>query len=110
MLLAHFPRVRMHVGVLRNAKPASRSGVAAMSEPLEQKGIDSLVAETAAVLGRRVLGREPTPEEAAALNSIFGAAAQALAEGFIQRLADHVLAERREETIEEFFEDKVKAD
>ncbi len=81
-----------------------------MSEPEEQQGIDQLVADGAAALGRQVLGRDPTPQEAAALKTIFRATAQALSDGFIQRLADHVLAERREESIEEFFESKVKAD
>jgi hypothetical protein len=44
------------------------------------------------------------------MKTIFNAAAQALSEGFIQRLANHVLAERREESIEEFFEDNLKTD
>ena len=64
----------------------------------------------ALAIGRAVLGRELTPEEVDAMKSIFQAAAQALKEGFIQRLARHVQAERKEETIEEFFEDQVKAD
>jgi hypothetical protein len=61
-------------------------------------------------IGRRILGRDLTPAEAIAMNAIFTAAAQALSEGVIERLANHVVAERREETIEEFFEDKVKTD
>jgi hypothetical protein len=56
------------------------------------------------------LSRDLNPEEAEAMQTIFSAAAQALSEGFIQRLATHVLAERRDETIEEFFEDKLKTD
>ncbi len=44
------------------------------------------------------------------MKTIFSAAAQALSEGFIQRLAKHVLAERRDESIEEFFGDKLKTD
>jgi hypothetical protein len=81
-----------------------------MPDPQADQVIDQLVTSSATALGRQVLGRELTPEEAAALRTIFRAASQALSEGFIQRLADHVLAERREESIEEFFESKVKAD
>lgn len=81
-----------------------------MPEPQEQQGIDKIVADGAAAFGRQVLGRELTAEETGALQTIFRATAQALADGFIQRLADHVLAERREESIEEFFESQVKAD
>jgi hypothetical protein len=61
-------------------------------------------------LGRKVLGRDLTAEEAEAIKTIFQAAAQALTHGFIRRLADHVLAERRDETLEEFFEGQVKTD
>ncbi|MGC8639980.1 MAG: hypothetical protein ACP5XB_08910 [Isosphaeraceae bacterium] len=81
-----------------------------MPEPQEQQGTDKLVADAAAAFGRQVLGREPTAEQLGALKTIFRAAAQALADGFVQRLADHVLAERGEESIEEFFENQVKAD
>jgi ribosomal protein S7 len=49
-------------------------------------------------------------DEAEAMRTILQAAAQALSHGFIRRLADHVLAERRDEAIEEFFEGKVKTD
>jgi hypothetical protein len=64
----------------------------------------------ALAIGRKVLGRDLTSEEAEAMKTIFQAAAQALSHGFIRRLADHVLAERRDEAIEEFFEGKVKTD
>jgi hypothetical protein len=64
----------------------------------------------ALAIGRKVLGRELTADEAEAMRTIFQAAAQALSHGFIRRLADHVLAERRDESIEEFFEGKVKTD
>jgi hypothetical protein len=81
-----------------------------MSDAEGQKAIEQFVSESASALGLQVLGRALTPEEAGAMKAIFRAASQALADGFIQRLADHVLAERREEAIEEFFESKVKAD
>jgi hypothetical protein len=81
-----------------------------MPEPQEQQRIDQLVVDSAAAFGRQVLGQDPTAEQLGALTTIFRATAQALSEGFIQRLADHVLAERREESIEEFFENQVKAD
>ena len=64
----------------------------------------------ALAIGRKVLGRELTADEAEAMRTILQAAAQALSHGFIRRLADHVLAERRDESIEEFFEGKVKTD
>jgi hypothetical protein len=81
-----------------------------MPDPQAEQVTDQLVTSSATALGRQVLGRELTADEAVALRTIFRAASQALSEGFIQRLADHVLAERREESIEEFFESKVKAD
>ena len=72
--------------------------------------IEQIVEACSTAIGRKVLNRDLTPEEAEALNTIFSAAAQSLSDGFIQRLSTHVLAERREETIEEFFEDKLKTD
>jgi hypothetical protein len=78
--------------------------------PQPQPTIDQVVEGCSTTIGRKVLSRDLTAEEAEALKTIFSAAAQALSDGFIQRLADHVLAERREETIEEFFEDKLKTD
>ncbi|MFO0888478.1 MAG: hypothetical protein U0790_04940 [Isosphaeraceae bacterium] len=83
-----------------------------MTEPRrEDEGtLEQIIEASSMALGRRVLGREPTPEESSALRSILNASAQALAEGFIRRLADHVLAERREESIEGFFEGHVKTD
>lgn len=74
------------------------------------QNLAQMIETDAITMGRKVLGREPTPDEADALKAIFNSAAQALSEGFIRRLADHVLAERREETIEGFFEDRVKTD
>ena len=78
--------------------------------PQPQQSTDQVVEACSTAIGRQVLGRDLTREEAEAMKTIFNAAAQALSEGFIQRLANHVLAERREESIEEFFEDKLKTD
>jgi hypothetical protein len=75
-----------------------------------QSNLSQLIEADALAIGRRTLGRDLTPAEAEAMKTIFVAAAQALSEGVIERLANHVLAERREETIEEFFEGKVKTD
>jgi hypothetical protein len=79
-------------------------------QPQPQQSTDQVVEACSTAIGRQVLGRDLTREEAEAMKTIFHAAAQALSEGFIQRLANHVLAERREESIEEFFEDKLKTD
>jgi hypothetical protein len=79
-------------------------------QPQPQQSTDQVVEACSTAIGRQVLGRDLTREEAEAMKTIFNAAAQALSEGFIQRLANHVLAERREESIEEFFEDKLKTD
>jgi hypothetical protein len=76
----------------------------------DQQALTQLIEADALAIGRRTLGRELSPAEAEAMKTIFIAAAQALSDGLIERLANHVLAERREETIEEFFEDKVKTD
>jgi hypothetical protein len=82
-----------------------------MSESSQDpQGLGQMIEADALAMGRKVLGREPTPDEADALVSIFRATAQALSEGFIRRLADHVLAERREESIEGFFEGHVRTD
>jgi len=81
-----------------------------MPEPQQAQSVSQMVETDALAIGRAVLGRDPTQDEADALKSIFHAAAQALKEGLIERLARHVQAERKEEAIEEFFEDQVKAD
>jgi hypothetical protein len=73
-------------------------------------GIDPMIGDQAQAISRAVLGRDLTPDEAEAMKSIFRAAAQALKEGFIQRLSRHVQAERKEEAIEGFFEDQIKTD
>ncbi len=82
----------------------------AESESRDESNINEVIEADALALGRKVLGRDLTPGEADALKTIFQATAQALSHGFIRRLADHVLAERRDETLEEFFEGKVKTD
>ena len=79
-------------------------------QPQPQQTTEQVVEACSTAIGRKVLSRDLTPGEAEALKTIFRAAAQALSDGFIQRLASQVLAERREETIEEFFEDKLKTD
>jgi hypothetical protein len=83
-----------------------------MAEPQggDQRSIQQIIDSDALAIGRKVLGRDLTPDEAEALTTIFQAAAQALSAGFIQRLARHVVAERGEESIEQFFEGQVKAD
>ena len=81
-----------------------------MSEP-ERALTPDQEAETAATrLGRAVLGRDLSADEAAAMASIFKAAVQALKHGFIRRLAEHVEAERTDESVEEFFEDIIHPD
>ena len=61
-------------------------------------------------LGRTVVGRDLTPDEAEAMTSIFKSTIQALKHGFIRRLAEHVDAERTDESVEEFFEDIIHPD
>jgi hypothetical protein len=68
-------------------------------------------AETAALsLGRSILGRDLTADEAESLALIFRSAGQALRHGYIRRLAEHVAAERTDEAIEEFFEGQIQTD
>lgn len=75
-----------------------------MTEPNREQNVNALAEAAALALGRQVLEREPTVEEASAMATIFKAAAQALRHGFIGRLAEQVRAERETETVEEFFE------
>ena len=85
---------------------ALKKGKGAMSE---LENVDA--PEAAAInLGRAVMGRELTVEEADAMKTIFRSAAQALKHGFIRRLAEHVVAERTDESVEEFFEGIIKPD
>jgi hypothetical protein len=103
----------MHRHVKGKERPAE-PGVKAVAETQRQDelnlSLNQEVEADALAIGRKVLGRELTADEAEAMRTIFQAAAQALSHGFIRRLADHVLAERRDEAIEEFFEGKVKTD
>jgi hypothetical protein len=87
--------------------PRPEKGRRTMPEPTPT--IEEQANATARTLGRAVLGRDPTDVEATALREIFQATAQALKHGFIRRLADHVLAERETESVEEFFEN-IKSD
>lgn len=64
----------------------------------------------ALAVGRKALGRDLSNDEAEAMTVIFRSAVQALKHGFIRRLADHVLAERADEAVEEFFEDQIHPD
>lgn len=81
-----------------------------MPEPERELTPDGQAEAAAQRLGRSVVGRDLTAEEAAALTSIFKAAAQALKHGFIRRLAEHVEAERTDESVEEFFEGVINPD
>ncbi len=71
---------------------------------------DEFAAIAATNLGKTVLGRDLTQEEADALTTILKSTVQALKHGFIRRLADHVVAEREDESVEEFFEDMIQPD
>ena len=79
-----------------------------MSGPERERTPEELAEAAALSLGRTVTGRDLTPDEAEALATIFKAAVQALRHGFIRRLADHVVAERTDEAVEEFFEDQIR--
>jgi hypothetical protein len=80
-----------------------------MTESERPASVEAQADQSALDLGRAVLGRDLTGDEAAAMQEIFRATAQALRHGFIRRLADHVLAERETESVEEFFEN-IKSD
>jgi hypothetical protein len=80
-----------------------------MTESERTASVAAQADQAALSLGRAVLGRDLTGDEATALQEIFRATAQALQHGFIRRLADHVLAERETESVEEFFEN-IKSD
>jgi hypothetical protein len=81
-----------------------------MSGPQRELTPEEQSAIAALSLGRSVLGRDLTAEEAEALTTIFRSSVQALKHGFIRRLADHVVAERTDESVEEFFEDIIRPD
>jgi hypothetical protein len=75
-----------------------------MTDPARELSVDRQAEDAALALGRAVLGRELTADEASAMTTIFKAAAQALKHGFIKRLAEQVQEEREAESVEEFFE------
>lgn len=79
-----------------------------MSGPEREMTAEEQAEAAALSLGRTIVGRDLTPDEADALTTIFKAAVQALREGFIRRLADHVVAERTDEAVEEFFGEQIK--
>jgi hypothetical protein len=81
-----------------------------MSGPERELTHDEQATAAALSLGRTVLGRDLSRDEAEALTSIFKSTVQALKHGFIRRLAEHVDSERTDESVEEFFEDIIHPD
>lgn len=81
-----------------------------MSGPEREITPDQQAETVALSLGRTVLGRDLTAAEAEAMTTIFKSAVQALKHGFIRRLAEQVVAERTDESVEEFFEDIIDPD
>jgi hypothetical protein len=81
-----------------------------VSGPERELTAEQQAAIAATGLGRAVVGRDLTADEADAMTTIFKAAVQALRHGFIRRLAEHVVAERTDESVEEFFEDVIRPD
>jgi hypothetical protein len=74
-----------------------------MSDRARELTVEEHADRAAGELGREILGRDLTVEEGRAMSEIFRASVQALKQGFIRRLADHVRAERETENVEEFF-------
>jgi len=81
-----------------------------MADSNPQQSSEGLAELSATNLGRAVLGRELTAEEAESMTTILTSTIQALKHGFIRRLAEHVVAEREDESVEEFFEDVIHPD
>ena len=79
-----------------------------MSGPERELTPEEQAEAAAHSLGRTVVGRDLTADEAEAMATIFKSAVQALKHGFIRRLAEQVVAERTDESVEEFFEDIIK--
>ena len=79
-----------------------------MTEPGREVIVDQYVKSAAHSFGSQVAGRELSADEFEALAAIFKAAGDALRDGFIKRLAEHVRTERDSEAVEEFFEDIIK--
>src|SRR5690348_11974993 len=84
--------------------PMATKGSATMSESENALTVEEQAEIAALTLGRAVVDRDLTGDEAMAMREIFRATVQALKHGFIRRLADHVLQERETESVEEFFE------
>ena len=76
-----------------------------MAEPGRELTVNEQIEAAALALGRAVLGRDLTADEAEALTIVFKDAIQALQHGFIRRLAEKVQEERETESVEEFFAD-----
>jgi len=74
-----------------------------MTEPGRELTVEQQAENAAITLGRAVMGRDLTADEAEALGIVFKDAIQALQHGFIRRLAEKVQAERETESVEEFF-------
>ena len=83
-----------------------------MSEPGRELSLDEQIATTTQSLGQAALGRPLSADEADSLTAILRAAVDALkhGHGFINRLAEQVLEERKTENVEEFFEGVIKTD
>jgi hypothetical protein len=86
----------------------SPKGDATMSGPEQELTAEQQAKIAAVSLGRTVLGRDLSAEESDAMTSILEATVQALRHGFIRRLAEHVRAEREDESVEEFFENVIE--
>ena len=63
-------------------------------QPQPQQSTDQIVEACSTAIVRQFLGRDLTREEAVAMKIIFNLSAHSLSLAFIQRLANHVLAER----------------
>ena len=70
-----------------------------MPEPQtpDPDNFERMIQANALAIGRKAVGRDLTPEEASAMSAIFCSAALDLRDGFIERLAAHVLAKRRDD-------------
>ena len=81
-----------------------------MADSNPRQSTEGLAKLAATNLGRAVLGRDLTADEVESMTTILQSTVQALKHGFIRRLAEHVVAEREDESVEEFFEDVIDPD
>jgi hypothetical protein len=95
-------KINQETFVSSDSIPATK-GRATMTEPERALSVEEQADKAARELGREILGRDLTADEAQAMCEIFRASVQALKQGFIRRLANHVRAERETESVEEFF-------